>query len=98
MEPCRPGILGSPGRHVNPVVGARGDRRPLQGFQMVLNLTSGHPMRIERQHLVVNAVEPPLPFLAHRGFKRASSIVQVAQRTGDQPRVTEGTHWGMGGE
>lgn len=64
---------------------------------MVLNLTRGHPMRIERQHLVVKAVEPSLPFLAHRGFKRARSIARVARRTGDQPRVTEGTHWGMGG-
>ena len=46
---------------------------------MDLNLPRGHPMRIERQHLVVKAVEPPLPFLDHRGFKCARPIARHRQ-------------------
>ena len=46
---------------------------------MGLTLTRGHPLRIERPHLVVKAVEPPLPFLDHRGFKRACSIAWYGQ-------------------
>ena len=53
--------------------------RPIQFFQMDLNLPRGHPMRIERQHLVVKAVEPPLPFLDHGRFKHARPIARHRQ-------------------